>query len=169
MSEVSVQAAPAGITAAFGYENDTASAKTVTLTKLGAVTNYALDSQTASASVKTNLTMQSADETELLILKGQPTSEVNTKLKSNYPCPIKDGVLYGTRMDTMLRVSKSDGSVLFDTPVSVSITIQHQMVTGVTAELIQEYVQRTFSSLYKDDGTSRIADLMRMSKTPTSD
>lgn len=165
---MALASAASQVTAEYGFLNNTDSTKSLTLKKLGAVTNYGQDSSTSSAWAGSNTAMESADENELLIYKGFSKPNVDCKLTTNYPCPIKDGVLYGSRMDTMIRMVKDDGTVLFDTPITISITIQHQMVTGITPALVEQYLVRTLSSLYKDDGSSRIPELMRLSKTPTS-
>lgn len=155
-------------TSAFGFTNTTANTHTVTPVKLGLLTNYSLEDGTEECEMS-NKTAP-VDVEELITHRAKKIPVVKTDLNIQYPSPVKSGVQYQAMIqDTLSTTDSSDPNFRVDEPIVAYLQIRHPRSGNITAAHVATVVTRLISSLYREDGSWRFDDLMRLAEHPVSD
>lgn len=145
----------------FGYTNTTESTKSVGLEKLGLKSNYSKTEEATQVSYD-NKTCP-LDLGEKIVMSSKVIKNVDNTLTNNHPSNISGGVQYRVQNEALFReYITEDRSVFVDHPIVVYTTIRHERCGAVTEQVVEEALMRNISSLFKDDGSSRVADLMRL-------
>lgn len=145
----------------FGYTNITESTKSVGLEKLGLKSNYSKTEEATQVSYD-NKTCP-LDLGEKIVMSSKVIKNVDNTLTNNHPSNISGGVQYRVQNEALFReFITEDHSVFVDHPIVVYTTIRHERCGAVTEQVVEEALMRNISSLFKDDGSSRVADLMRL-------
>lgn len=166
----------------FGFTNTTASTKKIELDKLGMFANYSprmlhddkVDKNTGKVKHNDSLIYDNStcptDLQEFVSYRAKQVPVVENNLTINNPAKVKNGLMYSFQTETAARetVSAEDG-VIYDYPIKIYTTIVHPQVGAITADVINALLERHMSSIFKDDGTSRIPDLMRLCTTIKAD
>lgn len=157
-------------TTSFGYTNTTDSTKSLTLKKLGLVTNYVeVDSQ-GDDYVLDNITAPS-DQTERIRINSYSTKNVklNSGVTNEHPDDTS-GMTLVIGLDSLL--STTDSAVpeyRVDDGLSLTLTARYGKTSRVTAAHEEEALIRLMSICFDDAGNSRLATLMRGSKRINAD
>jgi hypothetical protein len=156
-------------TSSFGYQNADASTQTVALKSLHLTSNYALTAEDANNAVLSNRTAP-IDAEELVTFRTRNIASVNTDLNIQNPSKVKSGIQYQVQLeDTLVTTDTDDASFRVDEPVVALLTIRHPRSGNITEAHIGEIFVRLISSLMKEDGSWRFADLMRGAERPIAD
>lgn len=156
------------MTSAFGFTNTTAMSTTVSPVDIKPVTVYARKENTATSCRLSNKTTP-LDQGEQLSYQCTDIKTVNTLQSIVNPSKVTSGVQYIVRLDEILRTTDTDGNIICDEPVVVSLTIRHQLSGNITNALVTECVKRLLGACMREDGTYRFDDLMRSALDPVVD
>lgn len=153
----------------FGFQNSTDSTKKTTLKALGMVSNYAVSEDASNVVVLNNKTAP-IDKQELVTFRTRSIPKINTALNVRYPARVQKGIQFTTRVEAVLTTEDPtiNGSRT-DEPMAISISASFPNSGNITSAHIEELMIRAISTLYKDNGTSRIDDLMRSGERPIAD
>jgi hypothetical protein len=153
----------------FGFTNTTAGTNTITPKKLGLTSNYSLTQDQADV-VNLNNKTAPIDQEELISFRSRDLSQVSTGLNIQYPSNVKGGIEYSLRVEETLSTTDStDATFRVDEPIVCTIAFKHPKSGNITSALVGTVFERAISSLMKEDGTWRFADLMRSAERPTED
>lgn len=152
----------------YAYSNGTAATFEITPVAVGVVTNYAKTVDEPTIVQLSNKTCP-LDQGELITYRCNDIDKVTSTQKVQNPSKVRNGVQYVVKCEEILRTKDSDGNIISDEPVIAYVTFKHQKSGNITPELVEEVFKRLCGALYKSDGTSRIADLMRNAIAPTTD
>lgn len=145
----------------FGYTNKTESTKSIGLQKLGLKSNYS-KTEEATQVIYDNKTCP-LDLGEKIVMSSKVIKNVDNTLTNNHPSNISGGVQYRVQTEALFReYLTADNSTYVDHPIVVYTTIRHERCGAVTEQVVEEALMRSISSLFKDDGSSRVPDLMRL-------
>lgn len=145
----------------FGYTNTTDSTKKITVDQIGLKSNYSKTEEPNQVCYD-NKTCP-LDLGEKVIMSSKIIRNVDNTLTNNHPSNIAGGVQYRVQTESLFReYLTQDHSAFIDHPIVVYTTIRHERCGAVTDDVVQEAMMRNLSSFYKDDGSSRIPDLMRL-------
>lgn len=155
-------------TSSFGFTNSTISeVKTLAPSLLGIVDNYALKEDEPTQVVEDNKTAP-LDQPEIITFRCRDIAQVNSGISNQYPAPVSTGVQYVIQVDELLSTRDDTIGYRVDDPIVAYLTIRHPKSGNVTANHIEQVLQRLLGACYKDDGTSRFSDLMRSALKPTN-
>lgn len=154
----------------FDFANKAASTNTVTLTKIGLESNYGVTVHTSNKVVLTNTTCP-RDNQEIVILTYNPDMpKVNMEKPTKYPMPVPSGSQFTVELQDYLRISSSDDLTFRqDAPIAAKLSVRASNASEVTDEVILQMIDRLRSIITRDDGTSRVGDLMRGVLEPRED
>lgn len=157
------------ITSSFSFTNTTPNGDhKITPTALAVVTNYAIDSNTGEKCTLTNKTC-AIDRPEIVTYQSRKIKNVNTSIVPAAPPKVRAGVQYGVQMETVLTSEDASIGYRVDDPIVVTISVRHVVSGHITDAHIKDAVERTLSYLYKNDGSSRLGDLVRGGEQPIAD
>lgn len=156
------------MSSSFAYSNKTDSTTTIKPVNIGIVSNYAKVVDEPSLVQMSNKTCP-LDQGELVSYRCNDIDKVTSTQKVQNPSKVRNGVQYVVKCEEILRTTDADGKIICDEPVIAYVTIKHQKSGNITATLVEEVFRRVVGAMYKSDGTSRIADLMRNAIVPTTD
>lgn len=110
------------------------------------------------------------DQEEIITFQATTTKKIPLKVRPSYYQATGDNLMYGVRVDNVLRVtSDQNDSVVEDLPIVCNLTIKHPRNRQIREIDVLQCMSRLFSACFKDDGTSRIPDLMKSSLEPAED
>lgn len=156
------------MSSSFAYSNKTDSTHTIKPVSIGIVSNYAKVVDEPSLVQMSNKTCP-LDQGELVSYRCNDIDKVTSTQKVQNPSKVRNGVQYVVKCEEILRTTDAEGKIICDEPVIAYVTIKHQKSGNITAALVEEVFRRVVGAMYKSDGTSRIADLMRNAIVPTTD
>jgi hypothetical protein len=157
------------ITTTFPWSNQTNNTDhPIVPIKLGVITNYGVESNTGTQCVLTNRTC-AVDTPELVTYQSRKINKVNTSIDLVAPNKVKSGVQYGVQTETVLKSSDDAIGYRVDDPIVVTISVRHTVSGHITDSHIETAVKRAVSYLFKDNGNSRLGDLMRGAEQPVAD
>lgn len=155
------------ITTQFGFSNTSAQQFTVTPVDLKPVTVYGKVTDLADKVVLSNKTAP-LDQDEKLTFTCQQLDKVTSTQELQHPSLARNGVQYVVKLEEILRTA--DGAdIIQDEPVVAYLTIRHQSSSYITTSHVEEVFKRLIGACYKEDGTTRFADLMRSALVPVAD
>jgi len=158
-----------GKVSAFQFTNTTDQAVAVTPKKLGLVTNYAVERDTARRAQLNNKTAP-MDAQEIISYSSRDLQVVNTDLPVLNPARVKAGLLYQIEVqDLLVTTDTDDANFRVDEPIIASLQIRHGKSGNITSDIVAQVVTRLISALRHDDGTWRFSDLMRSAERPVAD
>lgn len=73
---------------------------------------------------------------------------------------------YGVRLDAIARTTDPETGLVVDHPVSGTLTLYQEMSEDLTAAVMTTFMKRLSSMFFKNDGSSRIAELQRDALKP---
>lgn len=151
----------------FSYTNTDDAGTAVTPVDLEMVTNYAKIKDEPKQAELSNKTA-SMEQPEIVTYSWGKRKDLNTKVTPVNPAPVKSGVLYQVRVDSILRVT--DGETVIDEPCAAWINICHPASDSWTNARVAGVVKRLIGACQSSDGASwRFEDLMRSALVPTQD
>lgn len=137
--------------------------------QMGLNSNYAVVKDEPSEVVLENKTSP-LDCEEIISYRGKRIPRVSTNLVVTHPAPVNTGVQYQIQVEECLRTTdSSDPDLIIDEPIVAYLTIRHPKSGNITSTLVEEVLKRLLSSIYRDDGSSRLDDIMRLALRPTKD
>lgn len=153
----------------FGYQNDGARAAESPFTNIQLnIGSYALKQDEPDECQLSNTTTP-IDQPELVTYQSSTIKKIPTKVKVSNPTSDTEGVMYGVRVDEVLRgTSDTDDNFIVDLPIVVNISVKHPINSAISAGVVNEAISRALSALTTDSGTSRVTDLMRSALKPTT-
>jgi hypothetical protein len=156
------------LTSSFNFTNTSATAhKAVGLFDMGELTNYGLERDEPEEVVLTNTTT-AIDKGEVITYQSRKTKGVSTTLDLSYRNPIAAGVQYGVKVEAVLTTTdSSDATYRVDDPVVCTISFRHPKSSNISQANVATMLARAISALQKEDGTWRIAELMRSANKPS--
>lgn len=157
------------LSSTFGYTNTTASTKkTITPTVMSLVTNYAKREELSTKCVLDNTTCP-LDQPEYVTFTCSRIKKVDSPIPNHYPPKVSDGVAAKIQLAELLKTTvNEDPTFRVDSPIVAELRISTTTGGYVTVDHVQAIVDRLVSALYKDDGTSRLSELLRSALEPTS-
>lgn len=159
------------ITWDFGYTNKSnmTSPTPIDHKKLQITENYALKVDEPDECQLSNTTAP-IDQPEVITYQAAPVKNIPTKIKVSNPLPARDGIMYGVRIDTVLRgQSDTDDSYVVDLPIVCNISFKHPVNNAITMGTIQDVFARAVAALYTEQNKPRFRDLMMSALKPTED
>lgn len=155
------------ITSQFGFTNTVDQSFTVTPKDLKPVTSYGKVTDLADKVVLSNKTAP-LDQDEKLTYTCQQLDKVTSTQELQHPSIARNGVQYVVKLEEILRTA--DGAdIIQDEPVVAYLTIRHQSSSYITASHVETVFKRLIGACFKEDGTTRFADLMRSALVPVAD
>lgn len=156
------------LTTKFGFTNTGASTNKVDLFDLDILGDYALIEDEPTKCSETNVTTP-VDQPEVISFGCTEIANVASSIKNLYPPHVKGGVQYQIKVEELLSTTSSeDATFRVDDPIVAYLTVRHPKSANVTAAHVLTVIERLMSALYKEDGTTRLDDLMRSALKPTS-
>jgi hypothetical protein len=156
----------------FTYTNTTATThKTISLYDLKELENYGSNGGDGIRSY-TNTQASSNDAPERFSFFSSVKKNVGTSLPVAYPSPrrvaasdknssVTEGVKYGIKYEAIhTTVDSNDATYRVDRPFVGELSFCHEVVDTLTVSQVMDVLGRMYSFLEKEDGSSRIADLM---------
>lgn len=158
------------LTHSFGFTNGTDTQNKVTLQDLDIASGkYALTTDEPDICKLSNVTAP-IDQPEVVSFGCQDVGSVNSSIRNLYPPKVKAGVQYTVKLEELLRTTDSeDATYRVDDPIVATLTVRHTKSSNISSANVDTVIRRLVSCLFKADGTSRVADLMRSSLKPTVD
>lgn len=141
---------------------------TVTPVDIKPVTNYAKTVDEPTVVVLSNKTCP-LDQGELLTFRANEMDHISTSLAIQNPTKVRNGVQYVVKLEEILRTKDANGTIISDEPVVAYLTVRHQKTGNISESLVNQIVNRLMGAIYKEDGTTRLADLMRSALVPVED
>lgn len=158
-----------GLTSKFGFTNNQASTKTAPLVTTKVLENYALTKDEPTVCALSNMTAP-VDQPEVVSFGCTEIPQVSSSIKNLYPPKVKSGVQYQIKVEELLSTtSTDDAGFRVDDPIVAYLTIRHTKSSNVKPADVDAVISRLRSFLYKEDGTTRINELMRSALKPTQD
>jgi len=156
-------------TTSFGFTNTTALTDTAAITGIKAKTNYALVGEQPTVVEMQNRTAP-LDQGERLTYRCQDVDKVSTTQTLQNPSKVRNGVQYVVKLEEILRTTDTDGSIVYDEPLVMYLTVRHQKTGTISASHVETVLYRLLGALY-DETTDkwRFADLMRSALQPIED
>lgn len=161
---------------AFSFTNTTASGETISPICLGEVTNYAKTTDEPTLARVSNKTA-SLEQPEVITFRSDKIDSVSTSLSVRNPSPVKDGVQYTVKLETIYR--STSGSVTIDEPIVAWLTVKHPSSDTWNNNKVAMIVNRLVSACLKGQASTgsgavadadwRFEDLMRSALIPTVD
>lgn len=150
--------------------NNTTEMSNVTIKPVGIkpVTNYAKTVDEPTVAVLSNKTCP-LDQGELLTYRANEMDHISTSLTIQNPTKVRNGVQYVVKLEEILRTKDTEGNIVSDEPVVAYLTVRHQKTGNISEALVNQVINRLMGAVYKSDGTTRIADLMRSALVPVED
>lgn len=141
--------------------------KTIIPTVLNEDTEYAVIEDEAGVTVLANLTSP-VDQGERVSIKAQILDKVTlSNVKNAHPAPVQQGIQYSIKVENLLSVTDSVApDYRIDEPMCATLTFKHALSANITPEDIDTIIKRVLGAIYKADGSSRIASLMRLATKP---
>lgn len=153
----------------FGFTNSTAmSDVSIVPIDVKPVTNYGKIQDEPTVCALQNKTAP-LDQGEVMTYRANELKEVSTCQVIQNPAKVRNGVQYVIKLDEILRTTDTDGNIVCDEPIVAYVTIRHQKSGNITAALVEQVYKRLQGAIYKEDGTTRFADLMRSALVPVED
>lgn len=152
----------------FGFTNVTPSTHDITPISIGLVSNYAKISDEPTFCELQNKTAP-LDQGELVTVRANNLKKVSSTQIIQNPLPVRNGIQYVVKVESILRTTNSAGTVIGDEPIVAYVTIRHQKSGNITSALVDQMFTRLLGACYKSDGTTRFNDLMRSAIVPTVD
>lgn len=152
----------------FGFTNETASANKITLTSLKLMDNYALTEDEPTQVRLSNVTAP-IDEPEVATFGCINVADVSSSIKNLHPPKVKGGIQYQLKLEELLTTTSSeDAEFRVDEPIVAYLTIRHPRSSNISITIVEKVVNRLLSTLYKEDGTTRLPELIRSALKPTA-
>lgn len=155
-------------TSKLAVTNVTVSTKTVPITELSVVSNYAKVEDEPTVCTLSNKTCP-LDQGELVTYRAVDIPKVSATQRIQNPSKVKNGIQYIVKVEEILRTKDANDNIICDEPIVAYISIRHQKSGNITEAMVQQTLSRLNGALYKLDGTSRIGDLMRSALVPVKD
>lgn len=159
------------MSAAFSFTNTSSSEHNVVTAKnLGLATNYVLKKEDPSEVVISNKTA-ALDQAEHISYRFSNIEHVNGgSVKVTYPAPNNSGVKYNVRLDNIYRESISETRSIIDHPISIQLTVMHELTGCIDNDVIKTELKRLLGALYDETKQDyRFMDMARGAIQPTSD
>lgn len=153
----------------FAFTNTESTGKTLSIPKVGPITNYAkVEDEPTSCSLK-NKTCP-LDQGETLSYQCTPIAKVNSKLTSQNPAKVTSGVQYIVRLDELLRTTDEAGNIVCDEPITAILQIRHPLSGNVTPDIVNTVFSRLVGACYDSTKSAwRWKDLMLSALVPVED
>lgn len=141
--------------------------KTIAPTVLNENTEYAIIEDEAGVTVLANLSSP-VDQGERVSIKAQVLDKITlSNVKNVHPAPVQQGIQYSIKVENLLSVTDSNvPEYRVDEPLCATLTLKHALSSNITPEHIDIMIKRVLGAIYKADGSSRIASLMRLATKP---
>ena len=141
--------------------------KTIAPTILNEDTEYAIIEDEAGVTVLANLSSP-VDQGERVSIKAQVLDKVTlSNVKNAYPAPVQQGIQYSIKIESLLSTTDSAApGYRIDEPICATLTFKHALSANITPEHIDTIIKRVLGAIYKADGSSRVASLMRLATKP---
>lgn len=152
----------------WGFTNTSDNAhKTIIPTVLNEDTEYAIIEDEAGITVLANLTSP-VDQGERVSIKAQILDKVTlSNVKNAYPAPVQQGVQYSIKIENLISVTDSSApGYRIDEPLCATLTFKHALSANITPADIDTMIKRILGAVYRADGSSRVASLMRLATKP---
>lgn len=159
-------------TGGFSYTNTTATThKTISLYDLKELENYGTNGGDGIRTY-TNTQASSSDAPERFSFFSSTKKNIGTSLPVAYPSQrrtaasdknssVAEGVKYGLKYEAIHTTTDSgDATYRVDRPVVAELSLAHEVVDTLTVSQLMDVLGRMYSFLEKENGTSRLADLM---------
>lgn len=143
---------------------------------LNVVDNYALKQDEPTDCQLTNKTAP-VDQPEIISYQSSVVKNFPKRTNITYPGPNSDNIMYGVRLDELLRGISDNDSMIVDLPIVMNLSIKHPLNAAIDNQVIDLLFRRLVSACYyqvKGSGdmvyTSELArfeDLMKSALKPT--
>lgn len=161
----------------FSFTNVSPADQKVDTTSLGLASNYARVTDEPTVARISNKTA-SLEQPEIITYKADTANSVNISVPLRNPSPIRDGVVYSVRVETVDRTTVGD--TVIDEPIAMWLTVKHPMSNNWDNAKVATVFKRLCSALLKGQtstGTAadirpdewRFEDLMRSALMPVED
>lgn len=109
------------------------------------------------------------DQSEVISFKTADLKQVNQPQTNLYPPTVPAATQFVVKVDELLSVTDDNNAdYRVDLPISAYLTVRFNKSGQISADDLQVVVNRLIGMMYKDDGSSRIPELMRQCIRPTS-
>jgi hypothetical protein len=158
-----------GKISSYGFTNTSPNEHPVTPIQLDLVSNYALNKDDADLCVLANKTAP-IDQEELVTFRTRLLPKLDTYLNIQNPAKVKGGIQYSATVEAVRTTTDTeDSSFRVDEPIVASLSIRHPRSGNFDATAVDQIITRLIGTIYKADGTTRIADMMRGAERPIED
>lgn len=155
------------LSSSLGFTNTTAGAA-INSTDLKIQVNYGMINAPRPAE-ETRLMNKTGpvDQKELISYRNRHIDSVNTYNKIYYPARVTSGQEFGIRLDEVLRTQDSNGFIICDEPIVLSISYKAPMSSNISNQVLTEIFSRALGALDRDaDGNIDFMSLMMGSTNP---
>lgn len=148
----------------FGFPSDEASTKTLPLHKMK-LTTWGPETLT-NGTVKLINPSSPKDQREIVTFQTENISTVthSKALRVDNPTNIPGGIMYTVKAEEVGR--EQVGEVTIDHPIVATLSIRHDLGSGISGADIDKVLNRLLDAVYKEDGSSRFDDLMSFVELP---
>lgn len=139
------------------------------------VDDYALKQDEPNDCQLTNKTAP-VDQPEVISYQSSTVKSFPKRVNITYPGPNSENVMYGVRLDEILRGTSDNDSTIVDLPIVMNLSIKHPLNAAIDNETIHVLLARLVSTLYTevktgaavyDSTNARFEDLMKSALKPT--
>lgn len=157
-------------TTSFGFTNSDLQTKVlVKPTNLKPITNYGKIEDEADIAKYSNKTC--LGQREILSYGAKPLTKItaDSSLKWINRPKTESASQYVVKVEELLRTTDDNGAIIQDDCIVGYIVLKHNDSPYITAAHLDTVVNRLVGALQKEDGTSRISDLMAGALSVTND
>jgi len=129
--------------------------------------NYVLKKEDPDEVIIGNTTA-ALDQPENISYRFQNIEHVTGPVKPAYPAPNNSGVKYNVRIDNVLRETLDSG-VIIDHPISIQLTVMHELSSAITNEIVTTEFQRLMGAIWNKSASKyRFMEMARGAIQPTT-
>lgn len=141
--------------------------KTSSLYDMGEVSNYAISQNGKRATLDNTTVSGMGTKAERIMYSSKDVPKVNMDIPVPYKQKTGGAVLYGTDVQDIIRHDDGDGNFT-DIACRVTINIAHDKSPFLTEALVEEVLNRAYSSLQHANGDWRLDELAQGKVSPVS-
>lgn len=150
-NEAAAVAADSSITSSLGFTNDTPNAGTMPYPGIALSTSYGTILNGADEVRLRNATGP-VDQREVLSYRARDIKSVNTVNKIYYPSRVQSGVEFGVRLDEVLRTKDSNGFIICDEPIVLSISFKAPLSSNMSNDILTTIFERAYAAVLDESG-----------------
>lgn len=135
------------ITSSLGFTNTSSDGPVVSLPNIAIQDNYGTVRNEATE-VRLKNSTGPVDQKEIITFRAREIKSINTYNKIYYPARVQEGVEFGIRLDEVLRTQDSNGFIICDEPIVLSVAFKAPLSSNITEEILDEIFKRLYDAAY---------------------